>query len=56
MYGKYRARSPPRNFKINFIGEAPLTPNERKFLTQSAEGTVRSYSTSAEDIQSILSK
>ena len=56
MYGKYRARSPPRNFKINFIGDAPLTPNERKFLTQSAEGTVRSHSTSAEDIQGILSK
>ena len=56
MYGKYKARSPPKNFKINFIGDAPLSPNDKKFLTQSAEGTVRNYSSSADDIQNILSK
>jgi hypothetical protein len=55
MYTKYRARSPPRNFKVNLIDEPPLTQPQKTYLMNAVPKMART-TPSADDFQVELSK
>jgi hypothetical protein len=55
MYSKYRARSPPRNFKVNLMEEPPLTQAQKSYLMACVPRIART-NPSAEDFQAELSK
>ena len=55
MYTKYRARSPPRNFKVNLIDEPPLTQQQKTYLMTTVPRIARTTPT-PEDFQVELSK
>lgn len=54
-YRKSAVRSPPRNFKVNFIEEPPLNTVQVNFISSLVPKIARKCTT-AEDIQSELSK
>ena len=55
-YRRPAPRSPPRNFKVNFIEEPPLNSQDVKFLETVVPKIARKYPSSPEEIQSELSQ